>query len=324
MAEKPFGWCFLGTGTLAQNVAKEIVPSGRHRIVSTFSRNFEKNKAFADSCGATPCRSAEEAIQMEGVDAVYIVVPHPGHYTLTKLALTLGKPVLCEKPFTVDAKQSKELFDLAKEKRLYLAEAMWTWFAPTAQRVKSWVEEGRFGTISFCHANYHMNGQGYAARVTDPKQAGGALLDIGVYAIHYLYRLFGKPAAIRCEGRLKDGIDWGEEITMTYPNGFTATASTAIDNYKGLERLTIKGDKAKTSVFLFHMTNKAKLKKGLRTLDAIDAYGGMLNEFDLVSDEIREGRTESRFVPQQATQDVMELLDECRRQMQLVYPFEKA
>ena len=86
----------------------------------------------------------------------------------------------------------------------------------------------------------------------------------------------------------------------------------------------MRGDKAKTSIFLFHMTNGAKLKKGLCTIDSVKGYGGMQNEFDLVAGEIREGLIESRYVPHKATMDVMEMLDECRRQMHLVYPFEKA
>ncbi|MDO4853007.1 MAG: Gfo/Idh/MocA family oxidoreductase [Clostridia bacterium] len=323
MEQKPFGWCFLGTGTLANNVAKEILPTGRHRIVTTYSRNPEKNRAFAAACGAVPCASIDEAVLNPAVDAVYVVTPHPTHYNLVKQALSLGKPVLCEKPLTITAAEAKELFDLAKEKGLYLAEAMWTWFAPTANRVKEWVDAGRFGTIERVHLNYHMNGQNYAPRVTDPAMAGGALLDIGVYPIHYLIRLFGMPAEVRCTGRLKGGIDWGEEIDLTFSNGLNAHISTSLDDYKGLEHLVIRGSEASTSIWFFHMANAAKLKKGLRTFDRIRQYGGMRNEFDLVAEEIRQGRTESRFVPPSATLDTMRVVDECRTQMQLVYPFEQ-
>lgn len=323
MEQKPFGWCFLGTGTLANNVAKEILPTGRHRIVTTYSRNPEKNRAFAAACGAVPCASVDEAVLNSAVDAVYVVTPHPSHFNLVKQALSLGKPVLCEKPLTITAAEAKELFDLAEEKGLYLAEAMWTWFAPTANRVKEWVDAGRFGTIERVHLNYHMNGQNYAPRVTDPALAGGALLDIGVYPIHYLIRLFGMPAEVRCTGRLKGGIDWGEEIELGFADGLKARVSMSIDDWKGLERLRIQGSEASTSIWFFHMANAAKLKKGLRTLDRIRQYGGMRNEFDLVAEEIRQGRTESRFVPPSATLDTMRVVDECRTQMQLVYPFEQ-
>ena len=323
MSAESFRWCFLGTGTLAKQVAKEILPSGRHRIVSSFSRNMEKNRAFSERYGAQACSTAEEAILCEGVDAVYVVTPHPAHYPLVKEALLLGRPVLCEKPFTMTESEARELFRIAAEKQLYVAEAMWTWFAPVANRMKEWVDSERFGTIRSVHANYHMNGKGYAPRVTDPKQGGGALLDVGVYPIHYLIRLFGMPAYIRCEGRLAGGIDLGEEIDLTFSNGLTCRASASIDDWKGLERFIIQGSTAESSIFLFHMANSAKLKKGWRTLETVRGYGGMLNEFDLVASEIREGLTESRFVPAEATIMTMHVMDECRRQMGLVYPFEK-
>lgn len=323
MNYEPFRWCFLGTGILANQVAKEITASGRHRIVSTYSRNQDKNRAFADRFGAMPCATSEEAIVTEGVDGVYVVTPHPSHYPLTRQALLLGKPVLCEKPFTVAEREAAELFQIANENHVYVSEAMWTWFAPVANRMKEWMDSGRFGTIRYAQANYHMNGKGYAPRVTDPNQGGGALLDVGVYTIHYLIRLFGMPLSIRCEGRLAGGIDLGEEIDLTFRNGLICRASASIDDWKGLERLSIRGTDAETSVFLFHMANRAKLKKGWRTLDQVKGYGGMLNEFDLVAAEIREGLIESRFVPARSTLETMRVMDECRRQMGLVYPFEK-
>lgn len=322
MSEKSFGWCFLGTGTLAQKVAKEITASGRHRIVSSFSRTIEKNIAFSQKNGASACKTAEEAILSEGVDGVYVVTPHPSHYPLAKKALLLGKPVLCEKPFTMTEKQAADLFQIARERNLYVAEAMWTWFAPVANRMKEWVDRGKFGTISYVLANYHMNGKGYAPRVTDPAQGGGALLDIGVYPIHYLIRLFGLPLQVHCSGRISGGIDLGEEIDLTFQNGMTCRASASIDDWKGLERFIIRGSTAKSSVFLFHMANSAKLKKGWKTLETVKGYGGMLNEFDLTAKEIREGRTTSRFVPPEATLQTMHVLDECRRQMGLIYSFE--
>lgn len=323
MEQKPFGWCFIGTGTLAGNVVRDVMPSGRHRVVSCFSRNPEKCGAFAAQAGAKACGSIEEAIDAPGVDGVYVVTPHPAHYEAVRLALSHGKPVLCEKPMCVNEADAKALFALAGQKRVYLAEAMWTWFAPTANKVKAWLDAGRFGTVRSVTANYHMNGQGYAPRVTDPKQAGGAVLDIGVYPIHYLVRLFGMPESVRCTGRLLSGIDMGEEIELCYENGLVARSSVAIDNFKGLERFTLRGSDASVSIFLFHMANGAKLKKGLRTLDRVRGSGGYLNEFDLVAGEIREGLTESRFVPPYMTLNVLRIVDECRRQMGLVYPFEQ-
>ena len=321
--EKPFRWCFIGTGTLAEVVTKTILPSGRHVISAVYSRRFEKAQAFAKKHGAVAYETAAEAISAPEVDAVYVVTPHNSHYEYTKLALSLGKPVLCEKAFTTDAKQAKELIDLSREKQLYLAEAMWTWFSPVAWQVKKWLDDGEYGTVQKVSACYHMKSKNYAPRVSDPKLAGGALLDVGVYPITYLYRLFGKPVSIRCSGVVAGGIDEQEEVELTFPGGQSFVASASIVDFKGLEHFSLQGEKAKTSLWFYHGANKVKLKRRHGKNETFKAKGGYLNEFDCVAREIQEGLTESRPMPLSATLDVMEIMDECRRQMGLVYPFER-
>ena len=318
-----FRWCFIGTGTLANTVAKDILPSKRHALATVYTRRFEKARAFAEQFGGKPYDNAEAAISDPDVDGVYVVTPHNSHYEYVKLALNLGKPVLCEKAFTVDAAQTRELIELSREKDLYLAEAMWTWFGPVAQQVKRWMDAGEFGDVHRVVANFHMNSKNYAPRVADPNMAGGARLDVGVYPITYLYRLFGKPVGVKCTGRLANGVDMSEDVELTFENGRTFTASASIDDYKGLERFSIAGDKAKAGMWFFHMARKVKLTRRQGPSEVFTGDGGYLNEFDCVAGEIREGLRESRLVPLQCTLDVMEIMDECRRQMGLVYPFEK-
>ena len=146
MSNQVFNWCFIGTGTLARQVAAEISATDRHRVSSVFSRRYEAAEAFAKQFGAEAFQTPESA--MEKADAVYVVTPHPSHYPHVKLAIELGKPVLCEKPFTVKAAETKELFRLAKEKQVYIAEGMWTWFAPVANTVKGWLDSGETGAVT--------------------------------------------------------------------------------------------------------------------------------------------------------------------------------
>jgi len=136
-----FRWCFIGAGSLAATVASQLNKSGRHEIVSCYTRNFEKGKEFTRKHGGTAYRTAEEAITAEGVEGVYIVTPHNAHFRYAGLSLELGKPVFCEKAFTVTADETKELISLAREKKLYLCEAMWTWFSPSANMTKKWIDE---------------------------------------------------------------------------------------------------------------------------------------------------------------------------------------
>ena len=321
-SSKTFGWCFIGAGNLAHDVANQITGSGKHRIVSVYTRDHSRCCEFAGKYGALACANAADAISAAGVDAVYIVTPHNSHYEYTKLALELGKPVLCEKPFTADSVKTGELIALAKEKQLYLAEAMWTWFAPTANKIKEWLDGGEFGVIGDVSVSYRCDIRGYASRLTDPHRAGGALLDIGVYPITYLYRLFGKPTAVVCRGVLEDGIDTGEEVSMTFADGNTYTASICMSDRNGSEHLVIDGSKAKISVPYFHCAGGAVLERKNGTEEHFSGDGSMLNEFDIVSSEIREGLTESRFVSHAQTLDVMRIMDDCRHQLGLVYPFE--
>ena len=101
-----FRWCFIGTGNLAATVASQLRKSGRHEIVSCYTRNYVKGKAFAEKYGGTAYDTPEKAITAEGVEGVYIVTPHNAHYRYAELSLKLGKPVFCEKAFTVTAKET--------------------------------------------------------------------------------------------------------------------------------------------------------------------------------------------------------------------------
>lgn len=317
-----FHWCLIGTGVLANKVAKVVLPSGRHEFTAVYTRDFQKGLAFADKYGGTAYDSPEAAMTAPGVDGVYIVTPHTSHYEYAKLALSLGKPVLCEKPITVTASEAAELFALAEEKGVYLAEAMWTWFSPVARQVKRWVEAGELGDLQRVEARYHLDSRNYAPRCSDPNTAGGALLDVGIYPITYLYRLFGKPVQVQCTGRLAGGIDLSEDVVLTFPGGLTGTASVSMCDFRGLEQLHLVGDRGRIRYYFFHMASHAALVRRGGKVSLFRGDGSYLNELDKVAGEIRRGLLRSELVPPRATVDVMEILDECRRQMGLVYPFE--
>jgi len=316
-----FRWCFIGAGKLANIVADQITASGRHQVASVYTRTPGKGQAFAEACGAKAYLSAEQAIAAPGVEAVYIATTHPSHYQFARLALEMGKPVLCEKPMTMRGGETEALFRLAKEKQLYLSEAMWTWFAPAARQVERWVREGAFGAIEKVHV--HMCGEGwkYAPRVTDPAAGGGALLDLGVYAFTYLYRLFGYPRSMRCKSQIVGGIDRSDEIELEFAEGLRATIALDLYNNDG-EWLLIEGDRASIRFPHFHWAHEVRLCRKDGTAVDFSEAGGYLNEFDLVVGEIRAGKTESEYVPPRQTMDVMRLLDEARDQVGLRYPFE--
>ena len=319
MTDGVFRWAFIGTGTLAKKVAREITATGRHVIATAYSRNRERLTSYCEPYGIYPALSIRDAANRPDIDAVYISVTNESHFEVCRQALELGKPVLLEKPFTMNAEDTEKLQQLAKSKNLYLAEAMWTWFADVPNAVKDFVQSGKLGRIKDVYMSYCAYSVGYAPRVSDPLLGGGALLDIGIYPITYAYRLFGFPRSIVCNGDIENGIDIGEQIVLGY-DGFDVKMDVSIVDPKG-ETMVIEGEKGFLANPGFHYgeSGVAKTDEGVEIFKGQRSYA---KEFDSVAEEIRSGRTESAFIPPQATLDCMRILDECRRQMNLVYPFE--
>lgn len=315
-----FRWCFIGVGGLANRVVKQLLSSGRHEVVSCYRRNQKKNEEWAKKYHSKAYGTAKEAILAPGVDAVYVVTPHSGHLEYAKLALSLGKPVLVEKPFTVNEKEAKELFDYAKEKNLYISEAMWTFYSPVAQKVAEWVKSGRLGKINKAEGCFKVF-YNARARMIDPMRAGGALLDLGVYPMTYMYRCFGKPKSMKCYPLIKNGVDYHEVIELNY-EGFTARVLAGFDGLLYKNYAVFAGENGILKVPEAHRTWHAyiKTKEGTEHVRFPTSY---LHEFDVVSEDIKAGKLESELVPHQATLDVLSMMDECRQQMGVIYPFEK-
>lgn len=322
-----FNWCFIGTGRLASHVAKILRSSGRHNIVSCYTRNYEKCEKFAQEVGATPYESSEEAIKDERVDAVYIVTTHNVHYKYAKEALLLHKPVLVEKPFTVFLKDTEDLIKLAKENNTYIAEAMWTWFASPARKVKEWIDENKIGNIQKIDFVWNMVSYPISSpRLYDPKRAGGALLDITIYPITYCYRLFGYPLKIEAKGIVKNGIDMKDDIIFYYPNNIKAHIEASISSLIEQEKMTIIGDKGSIKIPLFHANNEVSYKskdgnqkfkgKNGQYLNKMISY---IDEFDAVMNDVNMGKLENDLVPLSSTLDVMKILEEIRHQIDLNY-----
>lgn len=320
---KKFGWAFIGCGGIAHITAAELVRTKDNEIVAAWNRTPEKAEAFVKKFGGTACKTIEEAINAPGVEGVYIAVTADRHAELTKLCIRHHKPVLCEKPFTVNAQQAREVLDYAAREGVYVSEAMWTWHNATARQVKVWVREQKMGAIQQVNCDYSfpmIKLPIQKPRHTSPEMIGGALLDTGVYCIRYCYELFGMPKEILCNGRVSGGIDLGEKVTLRY-DGFDCNLRIARDESDG-EKLEIIGDRGRIDVPLFHASKKATLKgeKKEKFRDHSLLYG---TQFSAVSSEIRSGAKAGVAITPQSTIDCMQIMDICRQQMGLVYPCEK-
>lgn len=314
-----FRWAYIGAGSIADKTARSIL-KGEHKIVTVYSRSYDKAKAFAGKHGGKVCRTAEEAISFEGVDAVYIATPHTSHVEYSLMALKMKKPVLCEKPVGICAEDVELLIKTAKENNTYFAEAMWSWFSDTSLTLKNWIETGKIGRVQKVKIHHEYPGlkKKPDSRVLDPMTAGGALLDIGIYPITYCYNLFGVPDKIECEGVLENGIDIKENIILHY-------GSMQCELHISFERLNesfvAEGTEGKIHLPMFHVAPAVILKsnKGNRVSFGKTTY---LNEFDRVAEEIRQGKKESDYIPFESTLECMKIMDECRQQLGLKYPME--
>lgn len=316
-----FGWAYIGCGGIAEITAKELLKTGEGEIVAVWNRTRARADAFVQKYGGTVYDTIEEAINAPGVEGVYIAVTADKHAEFTKQCIANHKPVLCEKPFTVNAKQAEDVFAYAAQEGVYVSEAMWTWHNATARQVKQWMRERAVGKVRQvnCDYSFPMIKFSKKERHTSPVMIGGALLDIGVYCVRYCYELFGMPREIHCQGRLSEGIDLGEHVTLRY-EGFDANLRISRDQRDG-EKLEIVGCKGKIHVPWFHMAKKARLRGKINAgfRDRSLLYG---NQFTAVAAEIRSGATAGVAITPQSTVDCMKIMDECRKQMGLVYPCE--
>ena len=316
---RKFKWAYIGNGNIANSTAKNIL-SGDHSIVSVYGRNGAKAREFAEKVGAVAYDSPQEAIDRDDVEGVYIATPHSSHVEYALLAMRLKKPVLCEKPVAVSAKDAQLLIDEAQKNGVYFAEAMWTWFSDVSLKVKEWIKSGKIGEVRSVEIYYQFLGilKPKTSRLFLPETAGGALLDIGIYPITYCYNLFGYPDEIVCKGELKNGIDMGETVTLRYGN-MKCLIHISLTELR--EDCTIIGTDGSVKLQLFHMASKASLKSknGNEVFKGKTDY---LTEFTRVAEEIRSGKLRSDYVPYESTLDCLKIMDECRRQMDLRYPFE--
>ncbi len=195
---EPLRWGLIGTGWIADVFASDMAFTDSGRVVAVGSRRPETADAFADRFEIPNRHASYEALVSDSeVDVVYVATPHPLHHPNTLLALGAGKPVLVEKPFTMDAAEARELVAVARAERLFLMEAMWTRFLPHIERIRRLLSEGALGGIVTVSADH---GQWFAKdpefRLFAPELGGGALLDLGVYPVSFASMVLGAPDRI--------------------------------------------------------------------------------------------------------------------------------
>jgi predicted dehydrogenase len=215
-------WGILGTGWVARTFTEDLLRLDDHVVAAVGSRTAANARAFADTYEIGRAHGTYEALAADdGVDVVYVGIPHSGHFTAARLCLLAGRAVLVEKPFTVTAGQAQELVELAAARRLFAMEAMWTRFNPLIRQINDLVAGGSIGQIAAVQADFAV-APAYdpAHRLWNPDLGGGALLDLGVYPIAFGSMLLGSPDLVHAlTTPAPTGVDANTAVIARYPGG---------------------------------------------------------------------------------------------------------
>jgi predicted dehydrogenase len=323
-----FRWGILGTGGIAQAFTRDLSYFNNHIVQAVGSRSLEKATDFAlEFPGCTPYGSYEELVADPMIDAVYVATPHPHHAANTILALNAGKPVLCEKPFAVNATQVRAMVAASIDNDVALLEAMWTRFLPHIAKVRELVASGVIGEVINIEADHgqYLMGLGIP-RLIEPDLAGGALLDLGIYPISFAHMILGKPTKITATGVLTDkGVDGQTSVIFDYGSGAQAVLTTTMIAQTPC-RATIAGTLGRIEI---DRTFYSPTEMRVVTLDGtVTEYpnnyqGHGLREQAAELERLVHGNEiESQILTHQMSIEVMESLDEIRKQIGLRYPFE--
>lgn len=223
----------IGIGWMGDAIAPDAAGCAETELVAVAARDPERTAEFARRHGIPDALSVDELLGHPGVDIVYVATTHESHLDLALAALAAGRPVLVEKPLTVDAAQGERLFAAARDAGLFAMEAMWMRFNPVVRRLTELLAAGAVGIPRTAQAGFGFPVP-LGGRLWDPARAGGSLLDQGIYPLTFADLVFGEPATIAATGSTLgyDGADSGVDTELAmllgYPGGEQASLASSI------------------------------------------------------------------------------------------------
>ncbi len=317
----------LGTGGIVKAVKDAWHKLENVECYAIASRTLERAKEAAKEYRFEKAYgSYEELVADPEVGLVYIATPHSRHYEDMKLCIAHKKPVLCEKAFTLNAKQAREIKELANREGVFVAEAIWTRYMPSRKIIQDTIDSGVIGKISTLSANLSYP-IAYKDRIVKPELAGGALLDIGVYGLNFAFMHFGKDIE-RMESSVmlaETGVDAMENITIFYKDGRMAvlhhdifSRSDRMGIFSG-EKGYIVVDNINNPQHIFVYDTDDNLIKNIPVPEQMNGYE---YEFAECIKRIEQGEIESISMPLNESIYVMEQMDALRSKWGVVYPQE--
>ncbi len=325
---KKIRWGILGTGNIAHQFARGLTVTEDAELVAVGSRTAEAAAKFADEFGITQHHGSYEALANDAdVDAVYVSTPHPFHYDNTIVCLNAGKAVLCEKPFSMNAREADAMIALAWEKGLFLMEAMWMRFTPAMTKIRELIADGVIGEVRMLQADFGFRAAfDPTIRAFAPELGGGAVLDVGVYTISLASMIFGEPSNILSAAHLgTTGVDEQNAIIFSYPAGQLAVLASAVSTRTPHEAVIMGTDGMIQIPTPWWRPQGFILNRPEQTPETYDlpfTGNGYNYETEEVGRCLRAGELESPVLPLDETRSIMQMMDTLRAQWGLVYPSE--
>ena len=318
----------IGTGWIAEKAAITLNGTECCEALAVGSRSQEKADEFAAKWGIPKAYgSYTELIADPDIDLVYVGTPHSHHFDVTKEALQAGKPCLVEKAFMANHRQAKEIVNLAHERRVFLAEAIWTRYQPVVKMVRDLMAEGRIGTPRLLTATLGYS-MGEKPRIMRPDLCGGALLDLGVYALNFV-RMFFSADIVSMESQCvksTTGMDLTNAISLVLSDGMLCNLQSSaacvgdnigviagtegnliIDNINNPQQITVNGPD-RTYIETIHVPKQIT---------------GYEYQFVACRQALIDGLLEPREMPHAETLYIMELMDGLRRKWDVRYPMDE-
>lgn len=320
----------LGCGHIAGKMALAVKALEKQgygvEAYAIASRNLDKAQKFAADNGfAKAYGSYEELAQDPDVDLIYIATPHSEHAAHSLLCIEHSKNLLVEKAFTETAEQTSQVIARAKEKGTFLCEAMWTRFLPAVQTIKEKILQGKIGKVECIEADFSMP-LSHIERLRNPKLAGGALLDLGIYSLTFADIFLTDPQIGGKDNRVENtetksvafptGVDATDWIYLTYSHGqkaYLKTSMVAPTHNEG----TIYGTKG--FIRVQNLNNMVEIQifdhSGTLTESIVPSKIANFYEYEVLACKkaLEEGKKECAEMPWSKTQEIMNVLDGLRK-----------
>jgi predicted dehydrogenase len=308
-------WGIIGTGGIAHTFATDLEHTDSGTVAAVGSRRQATADEFGERFGVPRRHDSYEAlVEDPELDVVYVSTPHPMHHPDAMLALRAGKHVLVEKPFTMNAAEAEELVAEARERGLFLMEAMWARFLPHIREIRRLLAEGVLGDIVTVHADHaQWFEEDPEFRLFAPKLGGGAQLDLGIYPVSFASMVLGEPNRILAMADPAfTGVDAQTSILLGYESGAHAVLNSTL-RAVGTTRAAIVGTEARIEIdgaFYQPVSFTLIPRQGepQRLFDP-PAEGGLRHEADEVARCIEAGELESPEMPLDETVAIMRTMD---------------